>query len=83
MRRNAGPGSGGAEALRKRDVRLTRIAIVIVGVFITCHLPRFIPNIAELFTKDGGPEVRPNFFNYLRSVCNSYIVPLREVKSTN
>ena len=59
LRRNAGgAGGAGAEALRKRDVRLTRIAIVIVGVFITCHLPRFIPNISELFTTDGGPEVR-------------------------
>ena len=57
LRRNAGPGASGAEALRKRDVRLTRIAIVIVAVFITCNLPRFIPNIAELFTTDGGPEV--------------------------
>jgi len=43
---------GGAEALRKRDVRLTRIAIVIVGIFITCHLPRFIPNITELFVEE-------------------------------
>lgn len=68
LRRNAGPGSGGAEALRKRDVRLTRIAIVIVGVFITCHLPRFIPNIAELFTKDGGPE----WFAIIIS-CNNFL----------
>ena len=38
----------GEEAMRKRDIRLTRIAIVIVGVFIICHLPRFIPNIVEM-----------------------------------
>ena len=38
----------GEEAMRKRDIRLTRIAIVIVGVFIICHLPRFIPNIVEI-----------------------------------
>ena len=40
----------GEEAMRKRDIRLTRIAIVIVGVFIACHLPRFIPNIVEMVT---------------------------------
>ena len=39
----------GEEALRKRDIRLTRISIVIVVVFIICHLPRFIPIIAEMF----------------------------------
>jgi hypothetical protein len=36
--------------------RLTRIAIVIVGIFITCHLPRFIPNVVEMFMKNL-PEV--------------------------
>ncbi len=35
-------------ALRKRDIRLTRISIVIVVIFIVCHVPRFIPNISEL-----------------------------------
>ena len=45
----------GEEAMRKRDIRLTRIAIVIVGVFLACHLPRFIPNIVEMLF--GLPEV--------------------------
>lgn len=44
----------GEEAMRKRDIRLTRIAIVIVGVFLACHLPRFIPNIVEMLF--GLPE---------------------------
>ena len=48
LRRN---GGGQKESLRKRDVRLTRIAIAIVCVFICCHLPRFIPNLVELFTE--------------------------------
>ena len=38
------------------QLRLTRIAIVIVGIFITCHLPRFIPNVVEMFMKNL-PEV--------------------------
>ena len=46
----------GEEAMRKRDIRLTRIAIVIVGVFLACHLPRFIPNIVEMLF--GLPPVR-------------------------
>ena len=46
----------GEEALRKRDIRLTRIAIAIVGVFIACHLPRFIPNIVEMVT--SMPQVK-------------------------
>ena len=36
-------------ALRRRDIRLTRISIVIVFVFIVCHVPRSIPNFAEFF----------------------------------
>ena len=38
----------GVEALTKRNIRLTRISIVIVMVFIICHVPRMIPNIAEM-----------------------------------
>ena len=36
------------DAINKRNVRLTRISIIIVVVFIICHFPRMIPNIAEL-----------------------------------
>jgi hypothetical protein len=61
LRRSTGGGVQNAlnneEALRKRDVRLTRIAIFIVGIFITCHLPRFIPNIGEMFMQNL-PEVK-------------------------
>lgn len=35
-------------ALRKRDIRMTRISIVIVVVFVVCHVPRFVPNVSEL-----------------------------------
>ena len=37
-----------SDVLRKRDIRLTRISIVIVFVFIICHVPRMIPNITEM-----------------------------------
>ncbi len=47
QRNRRGERPGGS--LRKRNIRLTRIAIVIVCIFITCHLPRFIPNIMEMF----------------------------------
>jgi hypothetical protein len=43
--------------------RLTRISITIVGVFICCHLPRFIPNIIEMLVTKP-PEVR-NLFVYI------------------
>ena len=32
----------------KRNIRLTRISIVIVVIFIICHVPRMIPNVAEM-----------------------------------
>ena len=35
-------------ALRKRDIRLTRISIIIVVIFMICHIPRFIMNFIEL-----------------------------------
>ena len=35
-------------ALRKRDIRLTRISIIIVVIFMVCHIPRFIMNFIEL-----------------------------------
>ena len=50
----------GEEAMRKRDIRLTRIAIAIVGVFIACHLPRFIPNIVEMVT--SMPQVKKKIY---------------------
>lgn len=56
---------GSEEALRKRDIRLTRIAIFIVCIFITCHLPRFIPNVVEMFT----PQL-PEWFAILISFNN-------------
>ena len=62
LRNNASVGNGlrrsgrGEDALRARDIKLTRVSIVIVGVFIVCHLPRFIPNIVEMFI--DLPQVR-------------------------
>ena len=62
----------GEEAMRKRDIRLTRIAIVIVGVFLACHLPRFIPNIVEMLF--GLPPVI-YYDRFLLGVqqCNKHI----------
>ncbi len=54
LRRNVRGGGGsnaGNEIAEARGVRLTRTAIVIVCVFLVCHVPRFIPNVIELFTK--------------------------------
>ena len=47
IRRNVGR-SASTDALRKRDIRLTRISIIIVTIFIICHFPRIIPNVAEM-----------------------------------
>ena len=38
----------GIDAINERNIRITRISIIIVVVFIICHFPRMIPNIAEL-----------------------------------
>ena len=39
-------------ALRKRDIRLTRISIIIVVTFMVCHIPRFIMNVIEMVYGD-------------------------------
>ena len=39
-------------ALRKRDIRLTRISIIIVVIFMVCQIPRFIMNIIEMVYGD-------------------------------
>ena len=39
-------------ALRKRDIRLTRISIIIVVIFMVCHIPRFIMNVIEMVYGD-------------------------------
>ena len=39
------------EQIHKRDIRLTKIAVTIVCVFVCCHMPRFVPNVIEIFTE--------------------------------
>ena len=48
-------------AMRRRELRLTRISVIIVFIFIICHVPRSIPNIAE-FVLGKLPRVRFPFF---------------------
>ena len=59
--------------MRKRDIRLTRIAIAIVGVFIACHLPRFIPNIVEMVT--SMPQVK-TMIHYIILIHEKFIKSL-------
>ena len=73
IRRNRG-GEGSEEALRKRDIRLTRVAIIIVCIFITCHLPRFVPNVVEMFMSTL-PEVRKAKLSESLSFSKSFIIP--------
>ena len=49
-----------SQELQRRDIRLTRISITIVVIFVACHLPRFIPNVTEIVT-DESIAVRDNF----------------------
>ena len=64
LRRTIGGGIENAanreEQIQKRDIRLTKIAITIVCVFVTCHMPRFVPNVIEIFTEreENLPSVR-------------------------
>ena len=55
LRRTIGGGVEHAanreEQIARRDIRLTKIAITIVCVFVTCHVPRFVPNVIEIFTE--------------------------------
>ena len=73
IRRNVGQSS---DALRKRDVRLTRISIIIVIVFILCHFPRIIPNVAEM------AEVVMNKVNFLRIIDSNLLSYKRASKSS-
>ena len=38
--------------LQSREIQLAHINIIIVCVFIVCHVPRFIPNVIELYYGD-------------------------------
>ena len=81
LRRTIGGGVDNAanreEQIQRRDIRLTKIAITIVCVFVSCQLPRFLPNIVEIFTeKDKDlPQVflggRLDAVG-VRVVCSSY-----------
>ena len=53
-----------ADAITKRNIRFTRISIIIVMIFIICHVPRMIPNIAELA---GVNTAKYDFFTVILS----------------
>lgn len=72
VRRNQNPNA--ENALRKRDIRMTRISIVIVVVFVVCHVPRFVPNVSELILgKLTKPFQALISFNNLLQIISSTV----------
>ncbi len=54
---------------QERDTRYTRASILMVIVFLVCHVPRFATNVVELmlFHSSDTPETRPE----VRASCES------------
>ena len=45
----------GHDSLRRREMRLARVSMCIVLLYMICHLPKLLPTLLELIFQD--PEV--------------------------
>ncbi|XP_023339076.1 FMRFamide receptor [Eurytemora carolleeae] len=48
----------GENILRKREVRMARVSILIVIIFLLCHTLKFVPSVCEIIS--GNPEYIPH-----------------------
>ena len=54
----------GHRSLRRRELRLARVSLGIVLLYMVCHLPKMVPTVCEIVYKDakvcciGPSEVR-------------------------
>ena len=44
--------------LSKLEIRMTRVSIIIVMIFIICHLPRIIPNVCDLILESNEKVIQ-------------------------
>ena len=49
--------------------RMTRVSIMIIVIFVICHLPRIIPNVYEVFSR-VFPESEENFSIKILKIVN-------------
>ena len=49
---------------------MTKISVIIVIVFAICHLPRFVPNLFEIFTNKN--ENMPKVLIFVVSVSKKF-----------
>lgn len=43
----------GHDSLRKRELRLARVSMIIVLIFMVCHSPKIIPSVCEIAHGDA------------------------------
>ena len=43
------------DSLRRREVRLARVSMAIVLLYLVCHTPKLVPSLCEILY--GDPEV--------------------------
>ena len=49
--------------------RMTRVSVMIIGIFVICHLPRIIPNVYEVLSR-VFPESEENFSIKIIKIVN-------------
>ena len=43
----------GHDSLRKRELRLARVSMMIVLIFMVCHSPKIVPTVCEIVHGDA------------------------------
>ena len=41
------------KSLRKREVRMARVSLAIVFIFLICHSPKIVPTVCEIVYRDA------------------------------
>ena len=83
IQRGASHGHHEAE-YKKRDAQYTRASVFMVVAFVVCNMPRFIPNVMEIFLEldefpqaSSSPYIGSDYFFLIYACSSFFFVPVK------